>query len=270
MTSNVLLTLIVSVTVLLIFGLSTLLVKVRYNRAMIRALVKAQEKISQKQAQNTQDLMALFKQFYQDRAQIYVDGLIKQYCIFFEQLLTLLLDCKPQSLELLPSFIDGLTVAYATSLHEAAAQLASLQQKPVMEEVNIIEDAKGISQETEQYLKEAMDAMSKLAGEQEILAEEELSFPDMLNKFLIDLKDKTAAQIQQKQESVTGELNHYSDLIDQLRQEKKDMKSKNAELQKILELIYAKYREQLDWPPDVAFKHSKYQNLLETFKLEDQ
>lgn len=224
--------------------------KIKVNRDRLKLLGEAEANSGEYAEKNIRVLMPILENFYGEKKEHYLKNIKKQNQTFYNQLIALLIEYKPNFVKNLNTALEGLNESYANGFYEAAQ---SCQKDPVYDELG-----------TE--LKQTISMLAELG--QQPMDEKVLSDPYAAQKFLLDCKEKIEG-IFTENKSQAEELNQYMDLIEQLRQEKQDMRDTIQEFTKIFERIYAQYQQQLDFTKEASFKKINQDVLVSIFKLTD-
>lgn len=243
-TSSFLFTLVLVVTILNIIK----------RRAMLKAIEQAQQEITNKIQASSNELLPLFEQFFPKESEKEIEKIKTQLLDFYNKLMSLLIDCQPKSIEFLPGLITTLNSVYVDNYLALAGV------------VNAARETTALTEDTEAKLREAVVELSNFVGEDTLITEKDLNLPAFLAKLLTLMAEKSKTKIQQ--EIGEEDVKQYSDLIEQLRHEKKDLSEKNKEMQKTLELIYAKYQDKLGISSEKPVNDMDNRELLQLFDVE--
>jgi hypothetical protein len=300
--------------------------KFKNSKEMISAITKSKTDLTDYVQKRSDELVPILEALYDKDAETKMIHIRDELTEFYSQLVTLIIDYQPRSIELLPKLLNSLNIVYVNTLKEAIQKysaskelmdkihalplellaqikidlrrLYKVQKKEVPDfstytPVQLIEillqhiedDSdnirldlsqdemtvtstiqKELSPELVQKLKESVFMLSK-NDNLEVSTLDSSSPGELIEKVLVQVKQlgEEANQVLPETEDV---VQQYMDLIDQLRQEKKDFKEESKEYKGIIEKIYNAYHEQLGLEKDKLVTKLKAKDMLTLFKLD--
>ncbi|MFJ1269298.1 hypothetical protein ACD661_12090 [Legionella lytica] len=245
-----------NITIITVFLTLFFVKKIKSNREKIKILEALKEQSRESIEKSEVGLTPIFTRFYGDKSEFYLKAIKKQNLLFCNQIITLILEYKPNVVKTLPSVMELLNNAYIDSLYEASHSYQALAQNP---------SERGAHPSIHPEFKEFINTMSGVSNQH--INEEIFHDSEATNKYLVDLKEKIETVFIENQEK-TEELSQYMDLIEQLRQEKKDLRASVGKMQELVEQIYDTYKHELELPEKISFKNIKHDVLVSAFRLD--
>lgn len=213
---------------------------------------KAEEYIEK----NASELGPILASFYGEKTEHYLKNIKKQNQLFCDQIISLMMEYKPNIIHTLTGTLETMHGAYINTFYEASQTHLSLTKE--------LQNSSHSLDHIDQEIKQAILMMAKLCHQE--IDESTLDDIYAAKNFVVDFKEKIeTAFIENK--TLTEESSQYLDLIEQLRIEKKDMRETISQALQVLEQIYHTYQSELKLPENIALKQFDYDALVATFKL---
>jgi hypothetical protein len=230
--------------------------KIKSSREKIKILEEVKKQTEESIEKSGTELTPIFANFYGDQSEPYLKAIKKQNLLFCNQMITLMMEYRPNMIKNFPNALELLNNAYINAFYEASKSYQTLAQKP---------HENGGHQPFHPEFREFINTMSGVSNQH--INEELFHDYEATNKYLVDLKEKIETVFIENQEK-TEELSQYMDLIEQLRQEKKDLRDSVGKMHTLVEQIYDKYKLELELPEKISFKNIKHDVLVSAFKLD--
>ncbi|MDR3501482.1 MAG: hypothetical protein P4L79_02770 [Legionella sp.] len=230
--------------------------KIKSSREKIKILDEVKKQTEESIEKSGAELTPIFASFYGDESEPYLKTIKKQNLLFCNHIIALMMEYSPDMAKTLPNVMELLSNAYINAFYEASQSYQTLTHKP---------HENGAHQPIHPEFREFINTMSGVSNQH--INEEIFHDSAATNKYLVDLKEKIETVFLENQEK-TEELSQYMDLIEQLRQEKKDLRDSVGRMQTLVEQIYDKYQHELKLPEKISFKNIKHDVLISAFKLD--
>lgn len=231
--------------------------KTLVSRAKIKTLSAAREKAEEYIEKNALEMAPILTSFYGEKTEHYLKTIKKQNQVVCNQLLSLMMEYKPNIVTTLTGSLETVHETYMNVFYEASQAHHAL--------TNNLQQASPLPVEyLSQEIKQTILVIAQIC-QQEV---DEQVFEDIhaLPKLMLDFKEKIEA-IFQEHKVVAEDASQYLDLIEQLRVEKKDMRQTINQALNLLEQIYQTYQAELKLPENITFKQFNYDALLAAFKV---
>lgn len=241
------------ITALVIIGF--IFNKVKANRDKLNTLSTAKHKSEEFVEKCTADLAPILNHFYGEKSNHYLKTFQKQNILFCNQIISLIIEYKPNISDKLVAALATLNEAYVNSFYEASQQTFN----PSANQQNLV-----FSLDDE--VKHTIAMIAKLCHQE--LDESLLIDSYSAQKQVLGFKDRIEAVFLENQ-SQSEELSQYMDLIEQLREEKREMRQTIGQLLGLLESIYNKYQKNLKLEKNISFEKADDETFRCAFKLDN-